>query len=518
MQETPPLPRDRSRLVRPALILILLMAFALRTLTLDAQSLWRDEIDAVFFAWRPLRETLSMFSQMAQNGPLYFLSLRPWLMAVGSTEFALRYPSALAGVLALPLIYQVTRALLGPSRTTPALVAALFLASNPYALWYGQEGKMYAVVLALALAATWCWLRGVARGGWAWVGYFVFVSVALYTHLLAILIIPLHMLWFVIAWPTARRHWKGYALALAALILPWIPMLLWQWDMLRAADIVTGFQRTPLLEMAKTTWANQLRGFVFTDHLWGALPAIAVGAVGLILGMTVIHQDESAPGVPGLPAWRVWLLILAWAAAPLLFIWLVSLRQPVFTDRYLIWSLPATMILLAIGVEVVRDALGRAGPLVAALAIGLIVGAWLVAGFVQMTSPVKYDLRSAVEYVAQRRSPDDLLVLQIPHQEYAYRYYTGDRTRNPFVGSDARLGAWMGGLWTNYGAGDAETTAEVDRQMTLLTTGHDRIWLMLSEPEMWDRRRLMDKWLSSRGQVIDSADFRGVQVRQFDMQ
>ena len=40
-----------------------------------------------------------MFVRAGQNGPLYFLTLRPWFSLMGTSEFALRYPSAMAGVL-----------------------------------------------------------------------------------------------------------------------------------------------------------------------------------------------------------------------------------------------------------------------------------------------------------------------------------------------------------------------------------------------------------------------------------
>ena len=68
---------------------------------------------------------------------------------------------------------------------------------NPYQLWYGQEGKMYSSITLLVLAATWFWWVGISRGGWRpWLAYLVTTSVALYTHLLIILLFPLHLLWF----------------------------------------------------------------------------------------------------------------------------------------------------------------------------------------------------------------------------------------------------------------------------------------------------------------------------------
>ena len=73
---------------RLLLLALTLAGFGWRVHALAAQSLWRDEVDAIFFALRDLPETLAMAVQPGQNGVLYFLSLRPWLQAVGTSEFA----------------------------------------------------------------------------------------------------------------------------------------------------------------------------------------------------------------------------------------------------------------------------------------------------------------------------------------------------------------------------------------------------------------------------------------------
>ena len=96
------------------------LAFALRIAGLTAQSLWRDEVDALIFA--TLAELLGMFRQPGQNGPLFFLALRPWLAAAGESEFVLRFPSAWAGALAVPILYALVRRLAGDGK--PAAAAA----------------------------------------------------------------------------------------------------------------------------------------------------------------------------------------------------------------------------------------------------------------------------------------------------------------------------------------------------------------------------------------------------------
>jgi mannosyltransferase len=331
---------------------------------------------------------------------------------------------------------------------------------------------------------------------------------------LMVLLIPLHLIWFAVAWPAARRRWRGYAVSLALLTLPYLPLLAWQWPMLRAAERLTGFHYTPLPVILKTTLLNHARGFMPGEPLWIFVPVFFAAALGLLLGWSELPADgEFADTTIPLAPMRRHLLVATWLSVPILAIWVLSLRQPVFTDRYVIWALPAGLLLAALGVQAVRANLARAGAPLAFLLAGAICAAWLAAGWQQATRTIKYDLRGAVRYVAAQRAPNTLLILQIPHLEHAYRYYSSDQGADPFAGSDARLGRWAGGLWTNRPADETALALEVDAQMRALTAGVPDLWLMLSEPDMWDHRRLMATWLEQNGAVVEQAHFHGVQVR-----
>lgn len=501
---------------RSAVLLLTLGAFLLRVSGLDTQSLWRDEVDAIWFALRPLEQTLAMFTEMAQNGALFFLGLRPWLQMLGASEFALRFPSALAGVAAVPMLWLLARRLVGEGIVP--LAAAALLAINPYAVWYGQEGKMYTIITLLALVSSWCWIQGAETRKWRWwFAYAGIISLAMYTHLLAILLIPLHFLWFWIAFPTARRAWKGYLVALALLTLPYLPLLAWQWPLLLADGALTGFQFTPLSEMIKTILLNQTRGFMPGDPLIWLAPIWFVGAVGLLLGFTEIAGARMHAGAEQIAPGRRFLMLAAWAIVPIILIWLLSLRQAVFTDRYIIWTLPAVMVLIALGLQVLRANLGQWGAPLAAAALVYIALFWLVVDWQQRTDVIKYDLRAAVHHVAAARDPNTLLILQIPHLEYAYRYYSGNLDSDPFAGSDARLGNWKGGLWTNADADDAAAVVHADRQMREMTQGASDVWVILSEVEMWDRRRLMDQWFAENADLTLAEEYHGVRVRHYTL-
>lgn len=515
-----------STRTRSGLILLTWLALAWRVQGIDWQSLWRDEVDAIYFATRHLPDTLAMFVDPGQNGALYFITLRPWFTWVGSSEFALRYPSALAGALSIPLLWQVARRLLpllpqADERRLPhALpwITALLLAAHPYQLWYGQEGKMYTWITALVLLATWWWLQGITRGGWRpWLAYTVTVSVGIYTHLLLILIFPLHFVWFWLAWPQSRHHWRGYGAALAGLTLPYLPMVWWQWHILWSSDRHTGFAFTPLDVMLRSLLDHHSRGMIPPDDAAWLTPLYFLGAAGILLGLGEIGAAPQARPTEQLAAWRRWAMVASWVAIPVLGIYLFSLRQPIFTERYVIWIAPGLLLLLALGVVATARFVPRLGPLLAAALLVYIVGLWLHIGWQQKTQPMKYDLRAGVHTIAERRAPDALLLLQIPHLEWAYRYYTSDFGPRPFTDSEARLAPWRGGLWTNHGWPDDVTQQDVVRQMAEFTAGFTEVWVLRSEVEMWDRRGFMEQWLQTHATLVEQADFHGVQVRQYQL-
>lgn len=530
--------------MRLYLILVILFGYAWRVHGLTEESLWRDEVDAIYFALRDLPATLSMFVSTAQNGALYFLTLRPWLQMVGSSEFALRYPSTMAGVLSIPLLWQVAQKLLysrhgrGPSdhylSHLAPLGAVMLLAVNPYQLWYSQEGKMYTIIVAQALLASWLWFRGIETSNqlhcWRyWLGYLLVTTISIYSHLLMILLLPLHIIWFLIVWPREAKAWLGYGMALIGLTLPYLPMLWWQWDMLMAAEKRTLYVFTPFQEVLQVLLKNHTQGFMGAKEAFWLAPIYFVALAGVLMGawemksgQSQLEHDSRCKDVTSLnqrgytiPGWKRYLMLICWLVAPILLIHGLSLRQPVFVDRYIIWIGPAGILILTLGMGVVWNNTARlAKPLVLCLILYM-CSFWLYAGWEQKSLEIKYDLRSAVGTITSYREAKDLLILQIPHTEFSYRYYSSTLDHAPFEGSTERLGHWTGGLWTNNGHSDEQARAEVDQQMQVITAGFETVWVLRSEVEMWDQRQLMDKWLDSNSEDVDYWHYHGSQVRRY---
>jgi uncharacterized membrane protein len=506
--------RQRRSTERLALLALCLAAFAWRLSGLTFQSLWRDEVDSIRFATRDLPDLLATFAKPGENGPLFFLGLRPWLALAGTGDFALRFPSVLAGVLAVPLTYVLARWLLALWPGVPGtahrlslqnvpLLAALLVTVNPYLTWYGQEGKMYAWLVVLVLLIHLAFLGALRHGGWHWLLYLVMLGVSALTHVLAILVVPVHALWLLILWPRYRQRWLPF---LATLLLPLVPYFLlagwWQVRLLLNPDFQTGHTFLPLDRMASTLLVGYGQGVAATSSFWVITPIVFLTLLGVAASRWPGDRSDGEPGASGdndtqPSGWRWPAMLLAWLMLPVLLVFLVSLSKPLYTDRYLIWVMPALALLVAQGVAV----LGRLWRPAGWLALGLLVALGLGGGWRQSHTPIKSDFRSATAYVESRRQPDDRLIFLIPYIRYTYEHYAGPS------------GHAVDGLYTNSGS----PPEQVDTEMRQAVGEAPVVWLVASEEATWDQRGLVRAWLDAHGQATDQAQFTRVQVTRYQL-
>src|ERR1039458_5048467 len=90
-------------------------------------------------------------------------------------------------------------------------------AFNPLLIWYSQEARAYALLVALCALSLWCLLRG------DWRGWAIAAALALATHYFAVFIVGPELGW--LGWRHARDSkaaaWSaGFVVAVAAALLP----------------------------------------------------------------------------------------------------------------------------------------------------------------------------------------------------------------------------------------------------------------------------------------------------------
>ena len=141
-----------------AMLVITLLGMALRSFHLGFHRLWYDEAFTAWTVAQTLRDVVWISLQDVVHPPLYYVLLMGWTRLAGNSEFALRTLSAGVSLLGVPLLYQL--GLRGWNRRV-GLTAAFLWACVPYAIWYAQEARMYALLTVVGLAATKVPLPGV---------------------------------------------------------------------------------------------------------------------------------------------------------------------------------------------------------------------------------------------------------------------------------------------------------------------------------------------------------------------
>ncbi len=180
-----------------------LLAAILRLSTLGAQSFWYDEAFTPVRVLHPsLTATLHSIVHTENTPPLWYLIAWADTRLLGSGEFALRLPSALAGIVTVPVAWAIGREL--TARRASAIAMAAFVAVNPLLLWYSQEARAYALFVLFAALAMLCFLRALRRPTPGRMAAFALSgSLALLSHYFAVFLLIPMVLWLL--WAYADR-------------------------------------------------------------------------------------------------------------------------------------------------------------------------------------------------------------------------------------------------------------------------------------------------------------------------
>jgi len=119
--------------------------------------------------------------------------------------------------------------------------------------------------------------------------------------------------------------------------------------------------------------------------------------------------------------------------------------------------------------------------------------------YVQSHAPIKSDFRHAAAYVQARRQQNEPILFLIPYIHHTFEYYYG--SADP----------WLGSPHTNSGL----SPEGVDGHLGQALGDTQSVWLVLSEPELWDQRGLVREWLDLHGRRTDEEAFARVTVSRY---
>jgi hypothetical protein len=324
---------------------------------------WGFILDETFTAWQAQGGWAGIIpaklANPGQSALFAFLEAPFFVPGSPHMELLLRVPALLGTAASCFFLYRLSETIVG--KGTGALAVLPFV-GNLTVLIYSTQARPYALATAACLAALWGlarWLEtGLRRHGLTFA-----VALALVVHL-HLLFAPFALVPAVVVWARARRglrvDYRGLAgwLAVTAILL--LPLVAVMRDVARHRGLSPfKLPRFPLLVEMLVPGSVLLASVAFVTLL--LLPAVRRPA---------LRAAKAAASEPAL------LIALAWLIAPPVVLFAVAhlVHQAVFIDRYLLHTVAAQALIVALAFRGFPPALARIALLACFLPFPIIWG------------------------------------------------------------------------------------------------------------------------------------------------
>lgn len=358
------------------------------------QSIWGDEGFSAILSLKSVPQILSIISRDT-SPPLWNLFEHFAFKFFGPSEIVIRSLSLAFYLVALFFTYKIVRVLFSKKLKT-AFLAVLLTALNPFFFTYAFEGRMYSILAAGVTGSMYFFIKTFFDEGSpkTRLGYVIMTLWALYSHHFAIFAIFLQGLWWLYELALGRR--KSAKKFFRAFLLvglgytPWLYPLYTQTRMVGGGFWLGTPNLTDLRNLIYEYLAEGIKDNSFKIPLLNE--TYYHTALYLVFAILILRKW-----------WRVrkkTLFLLVWFLGPILLTWGVSQKfQSIFFNRYLLYAIPAGMLLLA-------SARSK-------LSFISIIGTLFLFGSIDyqyFTHPTKLPFRTYSEMVKAELQPGDYLI------------------------------------------------------------------------------------------------------------
>ena len=316
---------------RFVVLMLFIIALLMRLFGISYQSIGLDEGSTFFYS----QYTWDQFVDAHEpNSPIYYIMEGYVIGILGQTEFGLRFTSAIAGALAVPLTYYLAKRLLNVRAVS--IIAALLIMVSPSCLYYSQEARAYSIVLLLFLCQTHLILTALEKNSIVCWILFILVSVMSFFMQFIGMIGTFTLYCYVLFYykdEIKNRNYKvlGFiAITVIAFFIMSVPVMNYAIE----AYILRSGAHSEWCFIGPVYLADFVYKMFFRSVIFGILMTVF-----LMIGSKVcLDQDKRAAG-----------FLLICTLVPITVTYFLSFVNSV-TPRYIFWSLPAFYILMACSV------------------------------------------------------------------------------------------------------------------------------------------------------------------------
>lgn len=449
-----------------AYVAIVLLAHGARALSIAYADLSFDEVATVYVANRPLLDVLQyLLGASREHPPVYYVGMSLWFAVAGTSEFVTRYPSTLIGVLTTAWGIQVGKRFFSKEG---GLWSGLFLAVLPFSVWAGRNGRMYSLVILLALINLDLYWRLVQHPNWRLGGaYLLTTLLGTFTHYYLILLWPAEGVLLLLL-PRKTRRLRKFWLFGTVCAGTLLGVFLW----------ISPGARATFLEVAnrfptRTFRLQDLKHALMDIYLYWHYPTLNVEfwiVVGLtILGWIVAWRHNSTTAV----------LLATTSAVPIL---ITHFIPAAIEARYLTLIVPGLVLSLTAALVWLRPHWLRA-------VLIILVLFEINARWERLRFPPDTTFSSQIARLHQAVQPGDALVMNGPWPALLLTYYEPPKELPIYrIPETAPPGF----------------EAEIDiPRLKAISSQHPRLWVSYGSVEPTDPQYGVSHWLAQNMYAVE---------------
>lgn len=311
-------------------LLIVLFHILFKSYQLTYSGFWYDETFGLFFSqqdWGLIKHT----SEWDVNAPLYYYFLWIWRNLFGISEFSIRFSSVLFSSLTAGMIYVFSTKFFNK---TTAVIALLIYTSSNEIFFYAHEARCYSILFFLSLCSSYLYFNLLSKksnGSIILLGIVNFLLI--YTHYLTGFILVFQFLL------TLLFFNKPFAKQIGAAFL--ITFLLAFWRFSKKTILL-------LLNSKKSFWLNKptfhdLKTTVY--DFFNGKEIFFVYLFLIVVLLIVLFASKQSSYLKELITIKS-LYILFCSIGIILFLFAASSITPLFTKRYVVYTIPFMCILI----------------------------------------------------------------------------------------------------------------------------------------------------------------------------
>jgi len=354
------------------------------------ESLWGDE---GFSAILSMKDTLpEIIKTIVKDTSPPLWNIFEWAVfnTFGTEEIYIRGLSLIFFLGVVFFVYKIGKLVFSKKA---GLLAAILTAFNPFFFIYAFEGRMYSIMALGVTASMYFFLKR----SWKW--YIFWTLWALYSHHFAMFALLTQGLWFL--WEILFGNKKTAKAMFRAFLFVGVGYIPWVYPLYLQVSKVGGdfWLGVPTLDDLKKIFYNYLGEG--TGHKYGRIASYS--------SLIVLFLRKWGG------AFKKSFFLLTWFTLPILATWGISQTfQSIFFDRYLLYTIPGAMLLVASNKRKLTKYI-----------VWGIVGLYAFISYQYFTHPTKLPFRDLATYVLETRVEGDFLINDDPgkHKLWESKYY-----------------------------------------------------------------------------------------------